>query len=537
MTAPLLIALPHGFNASGVTAWAVRLANALAWAGRAVGLVVHDVPSAQRAVEFSIDQRVDLFDARALPPLDACAGDLSPFLPVYRLGLSVLQARAGGGPVVCSPNLLGDCYGLFAALSRERPGTIRTIAVHHSDIRYNDAVCAHYAMHLSALVGVSERITERLGAMLPTRGADVFGIPYGVETPPAVTPRPPLGGRPLRLLYAGRMDHEQKRVRALPAMAEALWRGGLPFELVMLGDGPASGELDTFAAACPSARRLGAAPPEAVRAALRAADFFVLPSRYEGLSVALLEALAEGCVPVLTPSRSGTGQLVGDGATGFLASAGPDDSPEDAGIAIAEAVRRAAGSGDAALHAVRERALALVRSRFSAELCARRYAAVIDRAAASPPRPWPAHMPAAFTGSGGGGSGTVPADAAERMRRALHALAGRPVAIFGVGRHTLELEEVIRAAPARIVAFLDDDHARHGRRLWGVPIVVPEQAAARGARDVVVSSWLHESAMRERCLALAAAGLRIHTLYAAPAPVTEPAPAPAALQPVPAAPA
>ncbi|QKK07203.1 MAG: hypothetical protein HND58_02855 [Planctomycetota bacterium] len=121
-------------------------------------------------------------------------------------------AGAPGLPVVCFPSLLGDAYGVFAALSREMPGLVRVVAVHHSDIPYNDAVCAHYAPMLSAFVGVSERITTRLHGMLPTRGTDVYGIPYGVEVPAGVHPREPLGGRPVRLLYAGRLDHEQKRI-------------------------------------------------------------------------------------------------------------------------------------------------------------------------------------------------------------------------------------------------------------------------------------------------------------------------------------
>src|SRR5690606_1356557 len=55
---------------------------------------------------------------------------------------------------------------------------------------------------------------------------------------------------------------------------------------------------------------------------LRAADIFVLPSgdheqsNYEGLSVALLEAMATGLIPIVTDC-SGNNELVNDGITGF----------------------------------------------------------------------------------------------------------------------------------------------------------------------------------------------------------------------------
>lgn len=53
------------------------------------------------------------------------------------------------------------------------------------------------------------------------------------------------------------------------------------------------------------------------RQALSESDIFLLPSRYEGLPVALLEAMAAGCVPVV--SRIGSiKSVVKDGFNGFL---------------------------------------------------------------------------------------------------------------------------------------------------------------------------------------------------------------------------
>lgn len=510
MPTPLLISLPHGFNASGVTTWAVRLVNALARQGRACGLVVHDEPRDQRTIEMEIGPGVEVFSARCLLALDACDGDLTDFLPVYRVALGVLATRAGG-PVVCMPNLVGDSYGVFAALSQERPWLLRTVAVHHADLCYNDLLCTHYAAHLSAFVGVSERITRRLRSLLPLRGPDIFGIPHGVDAPDAVRRREPLGGRPLRLVYTGRMDHEQKRVGALIAMSDALVRRGIAHELAMLGDGPAAAEIDRECQTRPCVRRFPPDHPGAVERALAGADLFVLASRYEGFSVSLLEALAHGAVPVLTPSASGTGQLVRDGSTGFVAHATPETTPTETGGALAAAVERAARAGDDELHGARESALALVKSSYSGVCCARRYGAVIDRAGASPARPWPGRRPAAFTGAPGAGSATVPPDAPDRLGAVLERLRGRRVAVYGTGRHTLELGGVFERAGADIAAFLDDDRARQGGDLWGIPILAPEDAVSLGATDILISSWLHQDAMAERCARLG--GVRVHRLY------------------------
>lgn len=54
---------------------------------------------------------------------------------------------------------------------------------------------------------------------------------------------------------------------------------------------------------------------------LQAADFLVLPSHFEGLSNALLEAMAAGC-PVIASAVGGTLELIDDGQTGLLFSPG-----------------------------------------------------------------------------------------------------------------------------------------------------------------------------------------------------------------------
>src|SRR5205085_4936831 len=62
--------------------------------------------------------------------------------------------------------------------------------------------------------------------------------------------------------------------------------------------------------------------PEKVRAKLGALDVFLLLSDYEGLPVALLEAMAHGVVPVVTGIESGNTQLVRDGQNGFVLPVG-----------------------------------------------------------------------------------------------------------------------------------------------------------------------------------------------------------------------
>ncbi len=109
-------------------------------------------------------------------------------------------------------------------------------------------------------------------------------------------------------------------LRALPAIRDAAG----PFVLTLLGDGPERASLQKLASelGIADAVRFGGVVPD-VRPYLAEAAAFVLPSRYEGMPLALLEAMAAG-VPVVASAVSGVREVVRDGVDGLLVP--PDDT-------------------------------------------------------------------------------------------------------------------------------------------------------------------------------------------------------------------
>jgi glycosyltransferase involved in cell wall biosynthesis len=99
-------------------------------------------------------------------------------------------------------------------------------------------------------------------------------------------------------------------------------------ECILVGDGPNRAELEQLAG--PGVRFVG--NQEDTRAWLVAADVVVQPSRWEGLSLVALEALASGC-SLVTTDVPGMREVVGEGdeAAGAIA-------PVDDEHALAEAV-------------------------------------------------------------------------------------------------------------------------------------------------------------------------------------------------------
>ncbi len=510
MRSPLLIALPQGLGVSGVNLWAVRLAEAVASRGRPAALLLHREPAGHARLDVKLDPAVELIDLTDTPPLDRAGGDLAPWIDRYRDAVHRLGDDAGA-PVVLSPNLLGDSYGIAAALCQSEPESLRVIGWHHSPIEYNDRVLAHYEPILARFVGVSDHIVARLRAAVAHRAADVVNIAYGVPVPDRAPVRARLYGRPVRLLYVGRIDHHEKRVLAFAELARELTRRGVDYELVLIGDGPASDRLDREIAGLPAVHRLAPVPPAMIHRWYDRSDALLLASRYEGLSVSMLEALARGCVPIVTRVESGVGQAINEGVNGELADPCLGGQDADVGRALADAVERFLARTPGALS---EAAWRTARNRFSIERHAELVETMLDEVGGDPPRSWPADRPAAFTArDDAGGTGSVPPDGARRLASVLERLGGRRIVVHGTGEHTRQLAEVLKSASVSLVAFTDDDRRRHGSVLWEKPVVAPHEAGETGATDVVISSWINQSAIWSRRAVYERQGLTVHTLY------------------------
>ena len=155
-------------------------------------------------------------------------------------------------------------------------------------------------------------VSAEARAELESRGvptARIFDIPNGVDTGtfrPADAPlkrrlREQLGLPDERLIvYVGRLE-SVKRIEILVRAMTAVGRG----RLVIVGDGPERGALEALAVELDLDGRVEFAGNRAnVADYLRAADLFATPSDSEGLSNALLEAMAAGLACLAAPASA-----------------------------------------------------------------------------------------------------------------------------------------------------------------------------------------------------------------------------------------
>lgn len=124
-------------------------------------------------------------------------------------------------------------------------------------------------------------------------------------------------------LVAAAMMRADVKLESYRVLGRALARcGDRPFQLLVVGDGPARGEVE--AALAPLGSRvifLGALDETAVPPVLAAADLCAWPAVGEAYGMALLEAQAAG-LPVIAGRSGGVGDIVDSGITGLLTEAG-----------------------------------------------------------------------------------------------------------------------------------------------------------------------------------------------------------------------
>jgi glycosyltransferase involved in cell wall biosynthesis len=152
---------------------------------------------------------------------------------------------------------------------------------------------ARYQEFVDLCVTSGERIAEAVRML--TSLTNVVSIPGGVAPPRRVRA---WHDGPLRFGYVGRIEQVQKRLRDLPLLRDELTRRGIPFTLVIAGDGSLTSELRTQ---LPEARFLGWLSTDDLYARVYPElDVAVHFAEWEGMTIAPREAMAHGVVPVVS---------------------------------------------------------------------------------------------------------------------------------------------------------------------------------------------------------------------------------------------
>jgi glycosyltransferase involved in cell wall biosynthesis len=313
----LMVAFHYAPGRDGLSRQTHRLARALVAQGVRVTAVTHRLPGAPAREDLDGVAVVRLpvparggFRTRAFPFISL----LVPWMLRHRDQFDVVHAHQGLQPAAAAvavarllrkPSLVkfagGGSSGNVAYLKRWR---------------FTGGLSLRALRDATRLISLSEQVTAEL-LQEGFSSARIVEIPDGIEVERFAIPRATAGQQ---VMAAGRLSHE-KGVDVLVAAWPGVV-GAIPgATLTILGDGPEGPALRARAQALGVAGGIHfAGEVEDVRPFL-GRSIFALPSRNEGMSNALLEAMAAGC-PIVASDISPNRRLIQDGTNGRLFRAG-----------------------------------------------------------------------------------------------------------------------------------------------------------------------------------------------------------------------
>lgn len=210
-------------------------------------------------------------------------------------------ALTGGYDVVHTSLWGASAFGRAALAGRRRPAVVMSER-RVEDFRkgWQRGVDSGLRSMTEAWIGNSPDVVEFIVRAHKAPRARMHVVRNGIDAAvfrPRTWPRTQPSG-PARLGAMGRLVAQKGFDVLLEALPQILMKRDV--ELVIVGDGELRADLQRRAAGLPVTFVGGLSDREHVARFLRGLDLFVMPSRYEGLPNALLEALACGVPAVAT---------------------------------------------------------------------------------------------------------------------------------------------------------------------------------------------------------------------------------------------
>lgn len=220
-----------------------------------------------------------------------------------------------------NPVVLGAFSHFFYRLLPRLRSDVRCVdLIHNFGVEF-EHFSLPYVERIDARVVLSQRIKDEFASIYsafgcrPGQADRIVVIPNGVQVPE--TPADKMREGLLRVLYVGRSTPE-KRVQLVAQVAAEVARRGINAEFTLAGDIKLAAGLGT------NCRLVGLVTDAAtLRQHYEQAHFLLLTSSREGLPMAMLEAMAQGCVP-LVPGVGAIPEHVNPGLNGVLLDPEPE---------------------------------------------------------------------------------------------------------------------------------------------------------------------------------------------------------------------
>ena len=209
--------------------------------------------------------------------------------------------------------LIGYLSTLF--LSIKRVYTLHAIKLYSNML--GDILLKHFAVILShKIIAISQAVKKDFIQGMEVPQARISVVPNGIRIS-EFHPQENMNNI-LKIICVGRLDHLKKGQDILIHALSLLKEQGIQFHCDLVGDGPSRKLLEdmiTMNDLWDYVRLQGTRLD--IPELLRSSDLFVLPSRFEGFGIVIIEAMASG-VPVLASDIDSPKEIIKHGVNGYL---------------------------------------------------------------------------------------------------------------------------------------------------------------------------------------------------------------------------
>lgn len=238
---------------------------------------------------------------------------LSPLKTAYSHAMSFVPLLSSYDIIIYNDDSIGrSIAGLL-------PLTTIIIPILHTDIDGQYITALGSYNDYDKIIAVSKAIHETAISKWGVPKRDIHFIPSGVEVT-SEYPQRQIEESHLKVAFLGRLSDWHKGIFKLP---EILGRIDAPISVTLsiIGEGPDGNELVTRFEKLGLSERVhfhGALFKDDIAKVLLQHDVLLMPSNFEGLPIALLEAMAAGVIPIASKLPGSTDLVIEERLNGFL---------------------------------------------------------------------------------------------------------------------------------------------------------------------------------------------------------------------------
>lgn len=199
------------------------------------------------------------------------------------------------------------------------PDQIKLVAVAHGDVIKTYEKFQFWSDQLDYIICISRKIYAKYLHRYGISANKLLYRPNPIAIPAQIN-REKTDNGTLRVGFAARLRKEQKRAHFLPELIQESLKKAGNVEFDIAGEGECLDLIQAYVLGAHLESQVhiwGWIPPDQMTEFWQKEDIYLNISDYEGMSLAMLEAMVCGAVPVVT-DVSGVRDLIEDGKNGFI---------------------------------------------------------------------------------------------------------------------------------------------------------------------------------------------------------------------------